>query len=167
MRDYVALLQRAVSCVSPTVVVHDSWRPAAGPEYSVGLSGNTPTRLRAGDAHLLLDANQRFRLLHADGSWWARTTTYAYAFVEESGAEILAFHWHPGTESFDDPHVHMSAGAGRLRQELQHAHIPTRLLTLAEVIEFAIRDLKVAPIRDDYRRVLELARTSSESALVP
>jgi hypothetical protein len=79
---------------------------------------------------------------------------YAYRVADEADVEILAFHWHPWEPGYEDPHVHLSYGAGALRDELQRAHLPTGQVSLQEFLLFAIRDFGVEPRRKDYARIL-------------
>ncbi|MBA4179835.1 MAG: hypothetical protein C0506_04530 [Anaerolinea sp.] len=87
------------------------------------------------------------------GEMTARLTSYVYQLSAAGGAEILAYHWHPGSAEAR-PHLHISAAAGSVLPELQRAHLPTGKVELAEFIRLLVRDFGVRPLRKDWRRVL-------------
>jgi hypothetical protein len=80
---------------------------------------------------------------------------YYYALRELEGSEIVAYHWHPGRRSpIDFPHLHLGAGSGIGREELQKAHVPTGRVDLEDVLLMAIREFGVRPRREDWARIL-------------
>ena len=84
---------------------------------------------------------------------------YRYHLSLRNGPELLPFHWHP--EDFNPvkiPHLHLSAGAQVRFLALAGAHIPTGLVTLQDVLQFAIEDLGVVPLRRDWPEVLRQSR---------
>ncbi|MGI8925679.1 MAG: hypothetical protein ACR2HN_03405 [Tepidiformaceae bacterium] len=93
--------------------------------------------------------------------WEASATEYRYGLREDDHREILAYHWHPGQRRFGAPHLHVSAAAGRLRPELQRAHLPTARVALEQFLLMLIRDFHVAPQRTDYEGILSPLLTTS------
>ena len=90
---------------------------------------------------------------------------YSYRMLERSGRELLAFHWHPvGLSRVVTPHLHLSS---RLRPipiepvgltiSLADHHIPTGIVTLADVVRYLIVEIGIEPRRSDWREVLASA----------
>jgi len=87
--------------------------------------------------------------------WTVSPFGYSYALRESQGPEILAYHWHPGRRSpIDSPHLHLGAGSGVGREELQKAHIPTGRVELEDVLLMAIREFGVRSRREDWEEIL-------------
>jgi hypothetical protein len=86
------------------------------------------------------------------------TTGYSYAIRDEFDKEIVAWHWHrEQTPEVEFPHLHIGAGALVQRDELHRAHLPTGIVTLAEVVHSAITDFHVEPRRADWQAILDAA----------
>lgn len=93
-----------------------------------------------------------------------QTTRYRYEVQDRLGREIVAYHWHPVSQSpVTYPHLHLS---GRLppldvgpRDDpiaLGKIHLPTGgLVTLTDVVRLLITEFGVAPRRPDWAAVLE------------
>ncbi|MCK9517416.1 MAG: hypothetical protein M0R74_00090 [Dehalococcoidia bacterium] len=94
---------------------------------------------------------------HRPGTLESSTTKYEYSLSHEDESEILSFHYHPGEQAFNEPHLHLRSGAGQLGPELQRAHIPTARLAVEDFIQFLIREYKVEAAQD-YRRNLEQSK---------
>jgi hypothetical protein len=101
---------------------------------------------------------------HAPHRWHARTTGYAYQLDDADGREILAYHWHPaGRSPVARPHLHIGAGAGSLRNELQKAHIGTGFVTPVTLVLLLLESFAVRPRRADWAAVVDAA----DAALAP
>jgi hypothetical protein len=89
-------------------------------------------------------------------SWDTSTVGYSYELLGAGGRELFAFHWHPDSRSpITFPHVHVNAQIAEF--DLSKMHIPTGVLTLPEIVRFAIEELGVEPLRDDWRAALGIA----------
>jgi hypothetical protein len=96
--------------------------------------------------------------------WQIRATAYFYTLDDVDGREVLAYHWHPtGRSSVTRPHLHLSAGAGTLRDELQWAHLGTGFVTPVALLALLLESFAVRPRRPDWATVLEAA----DAALAP
>jgi hypothetical protein len=85
--------------------------------------------------------------------WDTPTVGYLYEFTDVAGRELVAFHWHPDSRSpITFPHVHIGARIGDL--DLSKLHIPTGVLKLPQIIRFAIEEVGVEPLREDWRAAL-------------
>ena len=146
-------LQRSLSCVTRAVLVED--RTLASGTRVASL-GDRPVPL--GGAHRLgLSVLVAFGVERAAesprSSWQARVSGYAYEFQGADGGMLLAFHWHPvGLSPVTTPHVHLGGPLGGI--DLSKAHVPTGPVALQDVLRFAITDLGVRPLREDWRDVL-------------
>jgi hypothetical protein len=86
--------------------------------------------------------------------WKVRTAAYFYQIDDASGAELVAWHWHPES-GVAFPHVHVSGG--RLGKPV---HLPTGRVSVESVLRLLLTELEVPPTRqhkDDYDRVLDVA----------
>lgn len=87
---------------------------------------------------------------------------YLYSFDDMQGCEVISFQWHPqGASHITYPHFHLGAGARIGRRELQNCHIPTEMMSLERVLRFAIEELGVEPLRDDWDDVLREGHIAS------
>ena len=86
--------------------------------------------------------------------WRARTTGYYYHFRERNGPEVILFHWHPLPGQVQFPHLHMAGGAGSIAIDARR-HIPTGPLSLHAVVRFAIAELGVRPLRQDWESIVD------------
>ena len=85
--------------------------------------------------------------------WAARMSGYAFELQHADGPMILAYHWHPvGVSPVTWPHLHLAGQVASV--PFDKAHLPTGHVTLQAVLHFAISDLGVEPIRDDWQAIL-------------
>jgi len=112
-------------------------------------------RLPGADLSLSVQVFARVSEQAGQAPWTVSPFGYSYALREPEGPEIVAYHWHPGRRSpIDFPHLHLGAGSGVGREELQKAHIPTGRVELEDVLMMAIREFGVRPRREDWARIL-------------
>ncbi len=157
VQNYRSSLQRIVSCVTSSVILVGStqgYRP--GSEHRLALGPEEAVRLPGANVSLSV---QVFARVLEQGEralpWTVSPFGYYYALREPEGPEIVTYHWHPGRRSsIDFPHLHLGAGSGVGREELQKAHIPTGRVELEDVLMMAIREFGVRPRREDWARIL-------------
>jgi hypothetical protein len=87
---------------------------------------------------------------------------YWYRLTTASGSEILAWHWTP--DIIDPaqrrwPHLHvghaaLGGGGTYLPGSFGRLHVPTAQVPFASVVRFAIEELGVAPLHDEWQAVL-------------
>lgn len=158
-------LQRAVSCVSDAVLVVSpgGYRPAGSIHYLT--FAQEFVRLKDDGAGLGLRTRYSYRLQNDPTdrrAWLAACVDYLYAIHNADEREILAYHWHPdGRSPLVAPHLHLGPGAALGRVELTRAHLPTGAVGLPAVLQFAIRDLGVRPLRDDWTAILDAPEGST------
>lgn len=137
------------------IQVAGGYRPAPRPHVLLFARGD-PVRLK-GKARITLTVLQQYRLIEdvesGRGPWRVATAAYYYTLGIESGPEILGYHWHPFS-GVSLPHLHLSAGSGVSRDELQKAHLPTGRIALEQVVRLAIAEFGVEPLRSDWDEVL-------------
>lgn len=110
------------------------------------------------DSRLTLDVRVGYQVVSVprEGGWQINRTGYRFAFSLERGPELLAYHWHPEPgQRVPYPHVHLEAGSEIGFPKLQKAHLPTGIVDLHEIVRFAVEGLGVAPLRDDWREIIE------------
>jgi hypothetical protein len=148
---FVRSYQRAVSSVSAAVLVQES--RTIGDRRAFRLSEGW-TALR-GPHRLELSILHEFEIDSAGQASRGSVSTvgYWYEIRRRDGPTVFAYHWHPvGLSHVTTPHLHVGGTSGGLN--LTRAHLPTGYITLQHVIRFAIVDLGVEPLRDDWREVL-------------
>jgi hypothetical protein len=149
----IRALQRALSCVTPAVLIKEF---AAPRQPHVATTGRASVRL-PGAQPLGFSVLVAYDLAPTDHpghtSWTARIVGYAYELRSVDDRMILAFHWHPvGYSPVTWPHLHLGATIAGI--DLGKAHVPAGAVTLQEVIRFAIVDGGARPRRDDWDEVL-------------
>jgi hypothetical protein len=151
-------LQRAVSCVSSAVLVVSPGGYRAGDEIHyltfaqdiVHLSSDVVGGVRMRYSYRIRPdpVDSRARLVICAG--------YFYALHDRDEREIVAYHWHPeGRSPIVTPHLHLGPGAAVGRLELTRGHLPTGRIGVSTLLQFAIRDLGVRPLRDDWVAILD------------
>lgn len=112
----------------------------------------------------------RLAILNGEGVV-AEIEAYDYEISDRDGHEILTYHWHPeGVSPVTEPHLHLS---GRLRPldlgprdapvALGEMHLPTGVVTLAQVVQLLITEFGVEPRREDWGTVLRAADSTGSS----
>lgn len=121
----------------------------------------------------MLDLSHWF-LIEADHSatsvsrWRAKTVAYEYGILDRRETELLVYHWQPGSivRGPDFPHMHVSAALTAQvsatvsqRIPLDKRHIPTGIVTLADVVRMLIAEFGIAERRRDWPARLARADT--------
>ena len=101
----------------------------------------------------------------------ASIAAYGYRILEREGREILTYHWHPESSSpVTAQHLHLSTRmppvtvAVGSQVTLGEMHIPTGVITLAQVVHLLITEFEVEPRRSDWETML---RDIEESRSAP
>ena len=135
-----------------SVLLSTGYRSQSQP-HGITLSGD-PAVLR-GRHGLGLTVFHYYRLVVSESAWRVQTTGYRYALRDASGREVLAYHWHPtGVSPITFPHLHAGPAAEVGFAPFAQAHLPTRRLAIEEILQLAITDFSVVPLRGDWRRIL-------------
>jgi hypothetical protein len=152
-------LRQALSCVTHEVLYIRSGNDPAAAPYALMLH-NSPVSLGR-DRRFALEVIQHYRLIETErpqGPWQVQTVAYYYTLSElgENPREILGYHWHPQGRSWVTyPHLHLYAGAEVGRDDVRKAHLPTGRITLEEVLQLAIKEFGVTPLRDNWEEILQ------------
>ncbi|MGH3146042.1 MAG: hypothetical protein ACRDTR_09605 [Rubrobacter sp.] len=156
VQDFRSSLQRAISCVTPSVIVV---RSATG--YSVGLEHaltlGVPEAVKLSGADIAFSVRAYARVVERDGGspWRVDLVSYFYTLRDAQAQEVIAYHGHPGRRSpIDFPHLHLGAGSRVGREELEKAHVPTGRVELEDVLALVIREFGVRPHREDWAEIL-------------
>lgn len=118
-------------------------------------SGETRLHLRASCeiAVVQVEANRR--------SFEAQLTGYFVSIQDDLGVELLAYHWHSsGLSRIRTPHLHVSFEGNAIdarlgRRTLSRIHLPTGVVVPASIVQMLIEELRITPIRSDWRTVLK------------
>lgn len=92
-------------------------------------------------------------------AWTVHLSAYNYEILDATDREIVAYQWHPqGRSPITWPHFHLGPAAGELWRPLSRAHFPTGMLSIQDVLQFAIREFGVSPRRANWETVLSHTR---------
>ncbi|MDQ3620290.1 MAG: hypothetical protein M3391_09215 [Actinomycetota bacterium] len=147
---YFRFLRRSLGCVSNV-----DWYVASvrgSKTELVALTNRSSVPLTCSDESLLfLRLAQNFHYEpHPDfpGEWKVKTDRYEYSLsrTETFENELLAFHWHPGSDP-TTPHVHVALEG---HPNFHKAHVPTRRIFLEDVVRLVIEDFGVEPLCEDW-----------------
>lgn len=115
-----------------------------------------------GTPRLTLAVAEHLQALPAGGSGEVavRDVAYLFGIGDESGRELLSYHWHPsGPSRIIGPHLHVHADIQLGTAWLPKVHVPTGPVALQDVLRVLLEELGVEPIRDDWELVLESTRS--------
>jgi hypothetical protein len=164
--NFLQPLQRAVSCVTRTVLLAGGgYYPRTSP-HVVTLGDGGPVRLSA-DSHLSLSVTHHYRVVEDSephrGPWKVSSSGYLYSLEDGDGREIISYHWHPTERSrITSPHLHLGAGAKVGYSHLVTAHLPTGRIALEQILRLAITELDVQPLRADWEQILNSTQQAYE-----
>ncbi len=151
-------LGRAISCVTNAVFdIRGGYHPTPTPHVAA-LNSGLPVPL-AGAAGLRLSVLLQYHIVQDSGShgpWIIRTSAYSYTVWDRDEQELLVYHWHPdGRSAVTVPHLHIGSTALATGSTLVKKHLPTRRITLDDVVRLVITELDVVPRRQDWAMVLQ------------
>ena len=159
--NYVEPIQRAVSCVSDSVVSADGGYYVSHAPHILTLNRGIPVRI-GGTSGIWLSFQQYYRIVETevpDDRWTVIEAGYEYEILDSDHSEVLAYHWHPtGLSSFASQHLHLGYGASIGREELLNAHLPSGYVSVADILRLLIRDFDATPRRPDWDSVLSASR---------
>lgn len=158
---YRAAAARTVSCLTRAHVEVGGGYARPEVSHAFVMGGGDAVALR-GDGDLTLSVGEEYRIVEArNGGWRVRTMAYFYAIGQQRAGELLAYHWHPrGRGTVAEPHLHVNTDARSNFGWMRKVHLRTGPIRLQDVILLAIEELNAAPIREDWRTVLDEARRS-------
>jgi hypothetical protein len=140
---------RLLSCLTSVHVVVRAYHLSDKPHQ---LELADTAKMRGGP--LSIDVAEEYELRQGADGWRVAIVGYLYAIGYE-GRELIAYHWHPsGDSSIAKPHMHVGAAIQVGDRWLGKVHLPTGTVSLAQVVELAIVELGVEPLRDDWERLI-------------
>ena len=166
VNNYLAPLQRAISCVTNSVLnVRGGYHPAPAP-HPLALAGGDPVPLHSNPS-ISLSVLQHYRIVEYEGPsgpWKVSIVSYYYSLEdagEDSGKREILYHWHPqGLSAVTFPHVHIRTGGQLGDTNIGGVHFPTGLIALEDVLRLAIREFGVDPRRADWMDVLDSSQAA-------
>lgn len=176
--NYVAPLQRAVSCVTKAVLDVSGGTYASARPHSLTFGDALPQKLKG--ANVYLAVTQLYRVIRDEdpdrGPWRVTIDQYVYTLRASRGRGrsekpevLLSYQWHPRPRAkYNYPHLHLGPASGigssadAAARLTNKAHIPTGRVAIEDVIRFAITQLNVEPLREDWEQVLDEAQERHE-----
>jgi hypothetical protein len=157
----MSALQLHLSCITESVLR----RVADGATKQtmtgdIALAGGLPVRIGR-RASLAIVVKQNYHLTEhpnspRDHRWNLQVDTYIYRLLDADHRELISWHWHPkDPNSAKHHHLHLGPAAQVGRVEFHRAHLPTGIVTLADVVRSAIMDFHVEPRREDWQAILD------------
>lgn len=130
-------IQRALSCFATGKVTVDRYEPGA--EGILVLNRGASVRLN-GAERIEIHVSMRYLVIMTDevgkGPFKVTTTGWIYSLLSHDGDELLAYHWHPISDShMTTPHMHLPA---------QKVHYPTGRVLIEDVLTASL-DLGASP----------------------
>ena len=152
VQNFIRPINEALSCVTDERAVASGDDPSEAQALSFR---HEASKLKSSPV-LFLTVNIRFHIRQAKGKkgpWKVSTSAYYYGIQDSDRREILAYHWHPGVGP-TYPHLHFHSATGSAKQ-LSKTHMPTKRISLEEVLRFIIEELGVKPMRSNWKDVVE------------
>jgi hypothetical protein len=151
--------QPLLSCVTDGVLRRVTGRADQAEAGDIVLAGGMPARIgRRGSFSIIV--RQEYHLIERtddarDRRWLLQVDTYSYRLLDATRQEIVAWHWHPKEPNVvKHPHLHLGPAARIGLDALHRAHLPTGVVTIADIVRCAITEFGVEPRRDDWRAIL-------------
>jgi hypothetical protein len=145
---FLAPLRRSISCITVAQLYVSAKQ--AGEKEALTLSEDPLQLQSASLGKIQLTLAHQYRVIEDDISGYrVSTAAYNYGLSDDSGRELIAWHWHPESKVVR-PHLHVAA------DPLTHkAHVPTGRVTFESVLRLLLTDLQVSARRDDFHDVLD------------
>lgn len=159
--NFATPLRRVADLVTDAILFPSGYHVSAdGTPHALAFSELPFVTLRGTDVRL--DFRHQFRVTAVDdeerGPFKVSTAGYLYAFVDRDGRELIAFHWHPESNSpHRYPHIHLPQHT--IPFDVSALHFPSPRISFEYVVQMAIEKFG-ARVRNgaDYEGVLR--RTS-------
>jgi hypothetical protein len=161
---YAEPIKTTLLCVTDAFLGYSGGVYPSREAHNLCFIGSPPIGRLAG-TKLSLFFSQNYSIVQlstAEQEWKVKTEGYIYRLDDESGAEIISYHWHPNSEYPRFPHLHLKKGSDVGREELKRCHIPTGRVSIESVVEFLIKEFHVIPRYSDWRDVIEENRRRFE-----
>lgn len=162
VNNYLASLQRAISCITNGVLQVSGGYHVADRPHTLAFNPNPAPIL--GDLGLTITILQRYRIVEDEpprGPYKVSVVSYFYALENRDGQEILVYAWEPESSKVPFPHLHIGPGFGLSR--FPHIHLPTSRIAVEDVIRLAINELGAIATRSNWEAVLERTQSTNES----
>lgn len=153
LRDTVSCVAHAKITLSP-----GGWGEL-GRVHGLTLNNDQPVKLKCRPA-VMLRVGMLYEIVRSEQPerlpWRVSTRGYAYEMQTASGELVWSYHWHPSPH-VPIPHAHL--GHTQLADHAvlsQKAHYPTGRVSLESVVRACITEYRVAPLREDWDKTLDL-----------
>ena len=158
VKAFTKPIQDALVCFVDGKVTADTYDTDS--EGVLTFNRATPTRL-PGSVRIHITISMRYRVVRAPdearGPWKVSTTGWIYDVLDRDEARIVAYHWHPISDSHaKHPHMHVTELGDK-------RHFPTGRVLIEDVLQLAV-DLGAKP-RDETKWSEIAERNRSNFAL--
>jgi hypothetical protein len=166
-------MRKALRCITPGrfALLEKTNGIVANTPYSAALNTMNSVRLKSRDGIYFVAGQTveiyEWKLDRPQQRYRVKTLSYTYGFTRkvasEEEVELLYFHW-VREQSAQNPYPlgHLHIGPGLLANptvirpgDFHNAHIPTERVSFEAVVRFAIVELGVEPLRNDWRTALK------------
>ena len=161
---YAEPIKHTLLCVSDAILGYGGGVYPSSHFHNLSFIGNPPVGRLSG-TKLSLFFSQNYSINQSSTGkqeWRVKTEGYIYRLDDETGSEILSYHWHPLNDLSQLPHLHLKKGSAIGRDELKRSHIPTGRVSIESVAEFLVKEFKVMPRYPDWNEVIERNRSDFE-----
>lgn len=155
---YADPLREVLSCITTVPLRIDGPFKASAEAPTQFVFIQNPALLSNSD--LFLFFRQSFHLIYREEEedWKVKTDSYEYSIENATGRELFAYHWDPAGK-VTVPHLHFGALVTAADSPISRkAHVPTGRVPVEDVVWFAIEELKVKPLRDNWDKLTAFSR---------
>lgn len=157
-----------VSCVTKAVLNVSGGTYASDRPHVLTFGDGLPQKLKGANVYLVI--TQSYRVIQEEdpdrGPWRVTIDQYVYTLralrgrdKSEKPATLLSYQWHPKPgERYSYPHLHLGPASGigssasAAARLTDKSHVPTGRVAVEDVVRFAITQLNVEPLRDDWEK---------------
>ncbi len=111
VENFVQPLQEALGCLTTAMIARQGQYNDLGEVYALAVNRGEPVLVQRASApgRIALRISQQYRIVEAEGErgpYKVETRGYMYSLANETGQEIVGYHWHPaGPSQFRRPHL--------------------------------------------------------------
>lgn len=166
--NYAGPLKAVLSCVTTaTIIKKQATGYGTESDPVIFAFARNPARLSESNLYgpeLYLHFVQSFYIgvdKRTEGQFKAYTCMYRYDIINalDQNSELLCYHWEPRTSAATYPHMHIGFGVRDSYPPFNpKRHIPSGRVPIEDVIAFLINELRVEPLKHNWRDILADAR---------
>jgi hypothetical protein len=169
---FTTVLSEALACFAPNVhLLPLGYSQEVDAEAFTLL--NVPLRNDTRERQVDLTLDMYYRTIEDQAGLWAvRTIEYSYGLERptkagEKPTPLVRWDWHPHVQGQRWPHMHVEDKRAKGSLITHKTHLVTGLVTLVDVLAYAIRehDVAIQQHRNDWRRRLRTAHITLQESM--